>query len=183
MSPEELSLLLIAFSKQQSVQSNEWIPLITGLCGALATALCGGLMSSHIENGKQKQTAECLTASLILEILALKSVIEQRQYIESFEKIISTLRKNPNAEGLNYQVDIPEHYSRIYQGQCHNIGLIGKDVAIKIITFHQLLDAIVQDIKLGGTFSDRITLEGAEEDFKMFSKAMEIAEELEGHIA
>ncbi|MCQ8860076.1 hypothetical protein [Plesiomonas shigelloides] len=181
MSPEELSLILIAFSKQSSVQGNEWITLIAALGGALTTAVCGGLMSYQTENSKQKRTAKCLATSLILEVLALKTVIEQRQYVESFEEVISYLRTNPDIESVPYQADIPEHYSRIYQGQCHNIGLIEKEIAIKIIKFHQLLDAIVQDIKLGGTFSDGMTLKGAEEDYRMFTEAMRIAKELESH--
>ena len=75
-------------------------------------------------------------------------------------------------------VDVPLHYSRVYQENCKNIGVISNEVASEIIIFHQLIDAVVQDIKPNGAFSSGATLETFEQMLKIFEQALSVGRKL-----
>ena len=64
------------------------------------------------------------------------------------------------------------------QSNCENIGAIKKEYAKKIIQFHQLVDAVVQDIKPGGIVSNGATIEVFKELDEIFTQALQVGSEL-----
>jgi hypothetical protein len=119
-----------------------------------------------------------LLASLLAEISALLQIIEHRKYHESIKEVIEHLKDQPPGTTHSYTVEVPTHYSRIFQENCSSIGRIDKFYSEKIIIFHQLIDAVVQDVKPGGVISKGANLDTFEETEKILSRAIEIGNEL-----
>lgn len=175
MEQQELAVILEMIAKSQP---NQWIPVISALGGALVGGLVTFFPTKFLEERRSKQFSEQVKNSIISEISVLIRVIENRDYLESIKEAVEYLKKNPNG---NYTLfaDIPAHYSHIYQEQCRHIGVLEREVARDIINFYQLIDAVVQDIKPNGTFSNHPSLDGYEESLAMFQLAMQIGKSLE----
>ncbi|MBA5764677.1 hypothetical protein H2O73_20145 [Vibrio sp. 404] len=175
MTPQELSVILETIAKGQP---NEWIPVLSALGGAVVGGLVTFFPTKYLEERRAKEFSRQIQNSIIAEVSALMRVIEKRKYVESVEEAIKYLKENPDGQFTLY-ADIPLHYSQIYQGQCNNIGILDREVARDIINFYQLIDAIVQDIKLNGTFSTHPSLEAYQESLAMFQLAVQIGKNLE----
>jgi len=80
----------------------------------------------------------------------------------------------PQGTTSSFQVLVPEHYSRIYQANCNKIGLLNKSLAAQIVRFHNLIDAVVQDVKPGGALNDGATLPVFVETRDILSEAIEL---------
>lgn len=171
----EIMQILAALMEEKP---NEWLPVYAALGGAIAGALGAFFPSYLIERYKSTKGSDRLLSSLLAEVQALLSIIEYRGYRDSIKEIITFL--NTQEKGTTYKLTVlvPEHYCRIYQENAGNIGIIPYEYAHRIIIFYQLIDAIVQDVKAGGVFSNGATIEAYQETDKIFSRAIEIGHEL-----
>lgn len=152
----------------------DWIvPLISVLIGGALTIL-GTIWTGHVRDTKQSKTLE---AALIAEISGLLEIIEKRQYLLGFERQITYLRFNPD-ETRHYRVMVPKHYSRIYQETSKNIGILDANIAREIVKFHQLLDAVVQDITPDGHLYNGGRLHAFSQTKEIFDMAYETGLEL-----
>lgn len=175
MPQQDLSLFIDAIS---TLKSNEWIPVISALGGTVVGAITTYYPTKYLEDRRAKEFSKQVQNCIIAEISALIRIIENRKYVESIEDAISHLEKNPSEQ---YQLfaDIPLHYSKIYQEQCKNIGVLDRKTAREIINFYQLIDAVVQDLKTSGSFSTHPSLKGYKESLEMFKLAIQIGKNLE----
>lgn len=143
--------LLEAAQTIQAIQSlfhsepNEWLPVIAAIGGAFVGGVSTFFPAFFLESRKMRLEREALASALISEISALLKIIEHRGYLEGLIEAAEYLRANPS-NNYRFSVRVPAHYSRIYQSNAERIGLVRPDLAIKIIEFHQLIDAVVQDI-------------------------------------
>ena len=152
-----------------------WISALAGIVGAIVGAIASLLPAWVIESRRVKHEAELVEASLISEILAIADIAKERKYLESLADAIRYLEAQPNGAVIPFSVNIPAHYSRVYQANAYRIGTIEQSKATDIIRFHQFIDAVVQDLMEGGALASGGDLEAFRENFQILSRAMEIA--------
>lgn len=178
MSPEEINLVTESIKAIGSKGSNEWIPVIAALGGAVLGSFSSTITSSIIERKKEKMFSLQITRSLITEISALLNLMETRGFLDSINNAIAHLKENPDDTYI-LASDIPPHYSRVYQENCKHLGVVDHETSKQIINFHHLVDAIVQDVKMDGTFSKSPTIEAYVEANKILTLAIRIGRNLE----
>lgn len=181
MSPEDAQAIaesLMVVSELSSPKPNEWLPVYAALGGAIAGAIASFFPTWLIERRREAAFAKQVESCLLAEISALVEIIDRRGYLSALKDVTDYLRQNPEGTHYKFAVDVPSHYSRVYQDNCKHIGVVRSDIAQQIIVFHQLVDAVVQDMKPNGVFNEGATLETFEEMEVIFGEAMEIARKL-----
>lgn len=181
MNPQDardIAELLSLVKDLLSQRPNEWLPVYAAIGGAFVGAISSFFPIIIVEVFRNRKESRQIEKSMIVEISALLEVIEAREYLDKFKKIIEELKSDPEIESFSLTIDVPIHYSRIYQENCNRIGIIDSNKAAKIVRFHQLIDAVVQDVKPGGMLSN-----GAEANFfvgtaRILEQALEIGNEL-----
>jgi hypothetical protein len=166
---------LVAITKSKP---SEWLPLYTAFGGTIVGAIASFFPTFFLERYREKVQSRRVLASLLAEISAFLEVIEHRKYHYSVKKAIEYLETQPAGTTYSYSVSVPDHYSRIYQENCGNIGAINKKYAQKIVIFHQLIDAVVQDVKPGGIISNGANINDFKEMENIFTRAIKIGNEL-----
>lgn len=181
MSPEDAQSIaetLKVISELTSSKPNEWLPVYAALGGAISGAIASFFPTWLIERRREAAFAKQIESCLLAEISALVEIIDRRGYLSALKDVADYLRQNPEGTQYKFTVDIPSHYSRVYQDNCKHIGVVRNDISHQIIIFHQLIDAVVQDLKPKGAFSDGAKLDHFEEMEIIFGEAMDIARKL-----
>ncbi len=132
--------------------SANWIPALAAILGAFVGGISTFFPTYILQRRKERFESRSVTVALVAEISAILSVVEARTYIESVEEIVRSLHSSPDQK-QPYSVTIPEHYSRVFQSNTCNLGIVDSALLPKIIQFHQLIDAAVQDIKPNSTLA------------------------------
>ncbi|MGH9878310.1 MAG: hypothetical protein ACRD5H_11785, partial [Nitrososphaerales archaeon] len=130
------------------------IPAVTGIVGAFVGAVSSFVPNMINDYFKNKRESKIIEAALISEIQALVEIAEARKYVKGLEQVCAYLASQPTETTYPFTVGIPDHYSRIYQVNAHRLGSVSRRTAVDIIRFHQFADAVVQDVRPGGTFSE-----------------------------
>jgi hypothetical protein len=133
-------------------QQNPWIPVYAAIGGALAGAIAAILPNVLIERLKERRAVKGLTDSVVCEVSAILAIIKHRRYLETAEKIVETLLSTPGST-FKLQVMVPENYFKIYHANLDRVNVIDPSVRLKVVTFYQLLEAVIQDIKPGDLLS------------------------------
>ncbi|AKX44929.1 hypothetical protein AKN87_07365 [Thiopseudomonas alkaliphila] len=146
---------------------NEWLPVLAAIGGAFTGSIATFFPSYFLSRQKYQREQKAIATALTSEISALLKIIEHRKYLDGLIEAVKHLKEDPNIK-YTLTVQVPEHYSRVYQSHVDRIGLIEPALAANIIEFHQLIDAVVQDImpesptqKKGGdieTFEELVTV-------------------------
>ena len=181
MSPEDAKALAETFKiigEITASKSNEWLPVYAALGGAIAGAIASFFPTWLMEKRRDMSFSRQIENSILSEIAALIEIIDHRNYLSAIQEIVEYLREQPQGTSYVLIVDVPPHYSRVYQENCKNIGVVSNGIASEIIIFHQLIDAVVQDIKPNGAFSSGATLETFEQMLKIFEQALNIGRNL-----
>ena len=181
MSPDEIKSIADATKMLCDITAskpNEWLPIYSGLFGVVAGGLLSFFSTYYLERKREQNFSEKIESCLIAEISALIEIIDQRRYLFLIQEVVKELNSKPKGTIASFVVGIPEHYSRVYQENCVHVGVLDKATAHDIVVFHQLVDAIVQDIKSGGITNKGATIEAFEEMNVIFSKAISIGKKL-----
>lgn len=181
MTPEELKNLAEVISLLKDVTSppaNEWLPLYAALGGAITGALASFFPTLFLESRRESREAKRIQSAVLTEIVALLEIIEHRRYLDSVQEVITYLETQSQETTYTFTAIIPDHYSRIYQENCSNIGVIETQIAKNIVIFHQLIDSVVQDVKPGGVVSQGANIEAFRELKRIFNRAIQIGHEL-----
>jgi len=181
VSPEDAKALAETFKiigEITASKSNEWLPVYAALGGAIAGAIASFFPTWLMEKRRDMSFSRQIENSILSEIAALIEIIDHRNYLSAIQEIVEYLREQPQGTSYVLIVDVPPHYSRVYQENCKNIGVVSNGIASEIIIFHQLIDAVVQDIKPNGAFSSGATLETFEQMLKIFEQALNIGRNL-----
>ena len=147
----ETQQLLEAAKTIEAIQSlfhsepNEWLPVFAAIGGAFIGGISTFLPSYFLEARKHRIEQQSITTALTSEISALLKIIDHRKYLDGLIEAVDHLKANPD-DKYSLTVKVPEHYSRVYQSHIDRIGLVKPALAAEIIEFHQLIDAVVQDI-------------------------------------
>ena len=177
MSPGELKSLvetLKLIGEMNESTPDPWLPLYAALGGAIASFFPTWLIERRREKAFSKQIENCL----ISEISALLEIIDHRNYLATITNTVEYLKSQPKGTKASLFVDVPSHHSRVYQENCRNIGVVSDEKAKKIVIFHQLIDAVIQDIKPNGAFNSGAELETFVEMEIIFRNALDIGREL-----
>ena len=159
-------------------QPNEWIPVISALGGAVVGAIASIVPGRMLENYREKVFARRVQSSLISEVSALLKIVQCRGYLGHLRESIESLKSMPVETKEQFIVEISDHYSRIYQENAKHIGCISDDMASKIVTFYQLVDSVVQDVRAGGVLNQGADLATFEEVYGILSTIIELGNEI-----
>jgi len=154
------------------------LPLISGFMGTALGATVAYISARAVDKSQKKDKSEALTASLVAEVAALLEIIEARRYLEGAEKIRQGLVAADVGAVASMTVIVPEHYSRIFQANASEIGLLDAETATSIVRFHQLIDSVVQDIKPGGVLSEGAELESFNESYNILQAAITLGKSI-----
>ena len=157
---------------------NTWLPAVIGIIGTLLGAISAFIPKLITEHCKAKKQSSNLKSALIAEIQALLKIIESRRYREELQEVCDRLSTQPPGTSHPVSVQIPEHYSRIYQANCIRIGEIDSEIASEIVIFHQLIDAIAQDFCPAGVFANGAELHAYQQAVAILQQAIEIGQKL-----
>ena len=142
----------LATIKELFASSEPLLPIYTALGGAFVGAVSGIIPTtiSNIIKGRKKKKS--VTLAIYSEIKANLELYEHRQYLKHFKSIIEHLERN---EGLTYSLKIGVSDNRflVYKSQLENLGSLDSNIAVLVVRFYQLLEAIIQDIKPGGSLN------------------------------
>ncbi len=181
MSPDEIKALtetVKMLKEMAESKPNEWLPVYAALGGAIAGSIASFLPTLFLEKRRDHKYSRQIQSSLLAEVSALLEIISHRKYLESIQEVIESLSTQPAGTTYSFAVDVPPHYSRVYQENCINIGVVQEDVAREIVVFHQLIDAVVQDVKLCGHVSEGAELEAFIEMEAILKRAIEIGNKI-----
>lgn len=181
MSPEDAKALaetIKIIGELTASKPSEWLPVYAALGGAIAGAIASFVPTWIMEKRRERNFSRQIENSLLAEIAALIEIADHRNYLSAIQETVEYLREQPQGSAAVLIVDVPPHYSRVYQDNCKSIGVISNEVASEIIIFHQLIDAVVQDIKPNGAFSSGATLETFEQMLQIFEQALNIGRKL-----
>ena len=182
MNPEDARNLAEAVRLMQeavATSPNEWLPVYAAIGGAFVGAIASFIPNALTAFINHRRDSHIIEASLVAEIVALVKVVEARDYLGSLNLIITNLNSQAAGTTFGFTVDVPAHYSRIYQANCHKIGLVRKNIAVKVVRFHQLVDAVVQDVKPGGLMSQGVTVDAYRQDSEILTQAIALGRELQ----
>lgn len=181
MTPEEIKEVAEALKIAIDLpvhSPNQLLSLIPVIVGAIIGAVASIATAITTDSIKNKRHEKALQSSIVSEITSLLEVIDAREYIKTIEEIVEELKTMKANTKYTLSVEVPLHYSRIYQNNANQIGLINVDLAPKIVRFHQLLDSVVQDVKVGGIFTQGATLKSYEQTLSIFKLAHKLGEEI-----
>jgi hypothetical protein len=153
-------------------------PAITAIIGTVVGALAAGIPLFFTELYKGRKEAAQIKASLVAEIEGLVEIIEYRGYLKNLQDSCEYLKKQPNGQICTYRVLVPNHYSRIYQSNSNKIGFLDPNTAKKIVQFHQLIDAVIQDVVPGGLLHEGSGLSSFAKATDILARALRIGKEI-----
>ncbi|CAI0848973.1 Uncharacterised protein [Serratia entomophila] len=158
---------------------NQLIAAGSGLLGAIIGAAVSGLVNYRIEHSKRDYEKKSYAAGFLSEIEALQMIIRERGYLESFSSFLE-LPEIQRGESVGmYYVLIPDDYARFYNANMSKVGVLGPEKTKKIIQYHQLLQAIIQDFKPESYVSKHGFTKGTiEENIHLLTSALSLGDEI-----
>lgn len=146
-----LSANTLATIKSLIPETNEWVQPLTALGGAVIGGLISFFPNRLLEQHKTNQEARSVRNALETEVKVLINIMLRRGYLDRIDEFLRHLKSNSGSCRL--EVKIPDHYSRVYQSHVGKIGMLDDALAESFITFHQFVDAALQDVIPGGILS------------------------------
>ncbi len=119
-------------------------PAVTALLGSIFGVIASIFSGLYMENRRHRRNVETYSAGFIAEVESLATIIRYRNYIAELEADIKSLSPN---ERISISILIPDSYARFYDTNIAYVGLLKPTTAKNLVTFHQLLQSIVQDFK------------------------------------
>ncbi|QCR35833.1 hypothetical protein [Nissabacter sp. SGAir0207] len=160
--------------------------LITAGAGILGVILGGAvtyLSSSRIEQARSAREKKAYQAGFLAEVQALVTIIRERGYLEELGQ--QAERRGLAADALNVKLEmvVPDNYARFYEANLTKVGDIDPALATRLVTFHQLLQAVITDFKPDAYNAERrFSPQALEENYRILKKAMLIGDELVSYL-
>lgn len=98
------------------------------------------------------QERTSVRVAIVAEVLALRKIAVERDYLSSLVELQTQLLAIPEHERpeASLQVRIPEHYCRVYVANLGKLGYLSPEDAQLVVSFYQYVDSVVQDVTKGG---------------------------------
>lgn len=166
------SIQLIKDIKTLFVVQNPYLPVYSAIGGAAVGAMASVIPTFINSWFKDRRDRKVLSFQLYAEVKATLEVAETRQYANQLRQIVSSL-KSGKFPSYSYQIQVPDDRFPIYKNSLGNLGLLDINLQVPIVSFYQTLEAIIQDVKLGGI------LNASSGGFAEFSEVLELVEKAE----
>lgn len=152
--------------------------LSVALLSASFAALGSFAANWCLQHSRLKAKKSAVTIALVQEVKAIRDIAIQRGYHSHINEVIEHLKNQTPGTKHSMGAKIPSHYSRIYQSLTHEIGNVDAELAGQIVRFHQLTDAVVQDLVSGGALSQGATIESYKNASDIFKAALNTADDI-----
>ncbi len=133
---------------------NALIPVYTAFGGIILGAIVSILPAYVIERAKRNAEAKAVTRAIVTEIRVSLFLAEKRRYVEHIEEVLVALRSG-KLSSSTFQVIVPEDYCPIFKANLQRIGLLPTAIRDDVVTFYQLLEAAICDVRPGGLIAAR----------------------------
>ncbi|HDS6502755.1 TPA: hypothetical protein QH250_001501 [Enterobacter asburiae] len=157
---------------------NQLIAAGSGLVGAFIGAAISGWVNHRISKENHNREVESFKAGFVSEVQSLQTIIAERDYLNAFQKF----SEHPDilaGEKVHYEILIPDNYARFYNANLNKIGLMGPKLSSKLIQYHQLLQAIVQDLQPeSAPMKHGFDKDMLDETIRIFSMALATGDEI-----
>jgi len=156
----------LAAAKLQATNSltSYWPSLITGFFTLIA-ALAGG---HSLETYRHNRHRDAVRTALIAEVKAMAKIALARnylQYLSNGEKGFGRL-----------SISIPDNYNPVYIANVQHVGMLPQGDAELIVTFHQYIQSVLEDVAPGGVLAqDLASREAFAETRKILKEAIDLA--------
>ncbi|MDA5473271.1 hypothetical protein [Yersinia kristensenii] len=158
---------------------NQIIAASSGLIGAIIGASVSSLVNYRIEHSKRDYEAKSFASGFLGEVTSLQMIIRERGYLEAFEEYFQSESIQNGTKRIYYRILIPEDYARFYNSNMNKVGVMGPIKTGKLIRYHQILQAIVQDFKPESyLYINGFDKEALEQGIKLFTMALQLGDEL-----
>lgn len=125
------------------------------LGGAFIGAVTTFFPTYWIERYKENKEARMTTVAVITEIESVLSLLEKRQYVYSIKSILDKIRSG-EISGSTYRIIVPADFCIVYKRNIERLGLLPNSIRKDVIEFHQLLDAVICDVRPGGLMAEKV---------------------------
>ncbi|WP_456292890.1 hypothetical protein [Pseudomonas sp. AK106] len=188
--PQDLQqyILILKQLKELTPIPNPWIPVLSAIAGGLIASVptsVGALI-------KRRSTRLAVEKAILAEVANAAAMIRRRGYLEQLEKtrielleinnqIASTDRHhdNPNSNATaTFEVAVSDDYNKIYKANLQHIGIIDKTKCLQIVSFYNLIESLILDLKASGTLGSVGAVEDYSEAISFLKEALAIADRL-----
>ncbi len=178
----QASIALLKDIKDLISPSNPWIPVIAAVLGALAGGLAPIIVRLIEARIERKSAKQAVAHQIYAEISAILEIVKQRGYLEDLE--VAKLVVSMNSTSNSYQVQISDEVDPLYRANIERLPLLDPGLQTKIVKFYRFLNALVEDIKPGGTFNTSgVTVKGIDQFLMIANQAISLGEEIKLQIA
>lgn len=135
--------------------SDPYLPVYSALGGAFVGAVAGIIPATILDWKKNRDKKKSVTLSLYSEIKANLEIYERRKYLSTFRDIVSLLESG-STETYLLKIEITDNRFPVYRSHVEKIGILDAELAVLVVRFYQLVDAIIQDVKPGGFLNTQV---------------------------
>ena len=164
-------LAILKEIKALIMSQNSYLPVYSALCGAFVGAVSTFIPTTIIDHFKTRKEKKALTLALYSEISAILRIISIRNYVKNIKTIIQKFESKSISEDT-FIIIIPDDYALVFKKNISRIGIINPLLQIDIVTFYQLFEAVIQDVKPGGM------LNNSPKGFDVFKEVLSITEQM-----
>ena len=125
------------------------LPVYSAFGGIILGAVATFAPAYLLERLKKKDEIAAVTGAIATEIKVTLELLAKRRYVETIEKQLADLRSGKST-GATFQVMIPDDYSPIYKSHLDKVGLLPACIRNDVVTFYQLMEAAICDVRPGG---------------------------------
>ena len=106
----------------------------------------GGVLGPHIiESLKHKRDAKNLAFAFRGELIAIRTIVSHRNYLEHLSKIIEHI-KTTN-EPYIFKVNVRQNYFNVYEKNVDKLGLLPNPLPELISTFYTQAKSVLEDLE------------------------------------
>ena len=146
-------LEIVTELKALITDQNPYLPVYSALGGAFIGAVSTFIPTTIIEYFKTRKEKKSLTLAIYSEISAILEIISFREYIKNIKIIIQKF-ENKSISDATFIIIIPDDYAIVFKNNISKIGIINPLLQIDIVTFYQLFEAVIQDVKPEGMLNN-----------------------------
>lgn len=123
----------------------QYQPLIQVALGGALTFFGGYFGTKLVEERKNKRDAKSLAYAFRGELLAIRTIVNEREYFAFLERAIEYI-KTTN-QPWTIRVNIRQKYFNVFEKNVDKLGLLPNPLPEKIATFYTQANSILEDIQ------------------------------------
>lgn len=178
----QASISILKDVKDLVAPSNPWIPVIAAVLGALAGGMAPLIVKTLESSRDRKANQQAVAHQIYAEISAILEIVNQRKYLDELKRLRDVISINPTSSF--YMVQISEAIDPLYKANIDKLPLLAPELQTKIVMFYRYLNALVEDIKPGGTFNTAgATCKGIDQFLVIADQAILIGNQIKVEIA